>query len=114
MFEANILKVDAEWREVYREAQIIPDLLKQEMFEPSTPWSVWSKTNDYIIKSRTSDRELLTLLVEADLRISIDDFAKLLNDLSIRDQWDENVEKIERIKDIWQELGVNSTFINYY
>jgi len=27
----------------------LPDMLKQEIFEPSSDWTKWSKTNDYLI-----------------------------------------------------------------
>jgi len=41
LFQANLLKVDEEWRDIYNEARFYPDELNQEIFEPNSPWSSW-------------------------------------------------------------------------
>jgi len=32
LFQANLLKVDEEWRDIYSEARFYPDELNQEIF----------------------------------------------------------------------------------
>lgn len=44
-----MLKIDEEWRDLFREARFYPDELFYEMFEPSSPWAKWQETKDYLI-----------------------------------------------------------------
>ena len=49
-FEQDLLSVDEDWRELYKEAISFPDILTQEIFEPSQPWSKWQETKTYKIE----------------------------------------------------------------
>ena len=53
-FEAKLLQVDEEYREIYKEAMTYADQLKQEIFEPSTDWTKWQETKNYKIEVSSS------------------------------------------------------------
>ena len=48
-FEAEVLKIDEEYRDLYREARFYPDELYQELFQPPQPFNLWTQTKDYTI-----------------------------------------------------------------
>lgn len=48
--EQDLLSVDEDWRDLYKEAMTYPDQLKQELFEPSQPWTKWQETKTYKIE----------------------------------------------------------------
>jgi hypothetical protein len=48
--EQDLLSVDEDWRDVYKEALTYPDILKQELFEPPKPWNKWQETNNYKVE----------------------------------------------------------------
>lgn len=49
-FERQVLEVQEDWRDTFREAQFYIDELRQEIFEPSSEWSNWQDTKNYSIK----------------------------------------------------------------
>ena len=49
-FESDILKVDDEWRDYFRESRFYPEEIYSEMFEPNQAWNKWQQTKDYIIQ----------------------------------------------------------------
>lgn len=72
LFQANLLKVDEEWRDIYSEARFYPDELNQEIFQPNQPWSSWQKTDDFEIQTRVSDRGFLCCYSRAQINVSLD------------------------------------------
>ena len=49
-FEQDLLTVDEEWRDLYKESMTFTDILKQEIFEPNQPWNKWQETKNYKIE----------------------------------------------------------------
>ena len=52
-FEQDLLTVDEEWRDLYKESMTFTDILKQEIFEPNQPWNKWQETKNYKIEVST-------------------------------------------------------------
>ena len=44
------------------------------MFEPSTSWNKWQETNVYLIKTRISDKRLLSVYCRSKIKAKIDTF----------------------------------------
>lgn len=72
LFQANLLKVDEEWRDIYNEARFYPDELNQEIFEPNSPWSSWQKTDEFEIQTRVSDRGFLCCYSRAKINVNFE------------------------------------------
>jgi len=52
------------------------------MFEPSTAWNKWQDTNDYSIKTRISDRGLLSVYCRSKIKSTINKILGVIEDYS--------------------------------
>jgi hypothetical protein len=48
--EQDLLSIDEEWRDIYKEALSYPDILRSEIYEPSKPWNKWQETKNYKVE----------------------------------------------------------------
>ena len=85
-FEADILKIDEEWRDLARESKYYPDELYSEIFEPKQPWTKWQTTKEYSVQTRMSDRNLICVYSKANVNTSLDNLVKVIEDVDIRSQ----------------------------
>ena len=60
------------------------------MFEPSTTWNKWQDTNDYSIKTRISDRGLLSVYCRSKIKAPIDTILSTITDYKEVPIWDPN------------------------
>jgi len=96
-FEADILKIDEEWRDLLRESKYYPDELYSEIFEPKQPWTKWQTTKEYSVQTRMSDRNLICVYSKANVNTSLDNLVKVIEDVDIRSQWDPNMDSAKKI-----------------
>ena len=48
--DQDLLSVDEDWREYYKEALTYTSQVEQELFEPIKPWNKWQETKNYRIE----------------------------------------------------------------
>lgn len=63
------------------------------MFEPSTAWNKWQDTNDYSIKTRISDRGLLSVYCRSKIKSTINTILGVIEDYSQTMTWDPNFDQ---------------------
>lgn len=50
------------------------------MFEPATAWNKWQDTNDYSIKTRITERGLLSVYCRSKIKCGIDELYSEVSD----------------------------------